>query len=93
MWSALSATARTLGGGGGGGGGGDEEHFGVHIKYEDLFASIIFFTVIWLMGALTQRFLKTPCLVGEIFAGIILGPPVLDYAPNPQAFVMLGEIG
>lgn len=77
-------------------GGDDGEHhseFGVHITFEDLYASIIFFTVIYLMGAFAQRVLRMPSLVGEIFAGIILGPPVADWVPNPVAFVMLGEIG
>ena len=45
------------------------------------------------MGAFAQRVLKMPSLVGEIFAGIILGPPVAGWVPNPEAFVMLGEIG
>ena len=75
---------------------GDDEHhseFGVHIEFTDLYASIIFFAFIYVMGAVAQRVLKLPSLVGEIFAGIILGPPVTDYVPNPEAFVMLGEIG
>jgi len=75
---------------------GDGEHhseFGVHITFDDLYASIIFFTFIYVMGALAQRVLKMPSLVGEIFAGIILGPPVANWVPNPVAFVMLGEIG
>ena len=74
----------------------DGEHhseFGVHITFGDLYASIIFFTFIYLMGAFAQRVLKMPSLVGEIFAGIILGPPVANWVPNPVAFVMLGEIG
>ena len=73
-----------------------EEHhseFGVHIAFTDLYASIIFFAFIYIMGAFAQRVLKMPSLVGEIFAGIILGPPVTDYVPNPEAFVMMGEIG
>ena len=77
-------------------GGEDGEHhseFGVHITFQDLYASILFFTFIYVMGAFTQRVLKMPSLVGEIFAGIILGPPVADWVPNPVAFVMLGEIG
>ena len=77
-------------------GGEDGEHhseFGVHITFDDLYASIIFFTFIYVMGAFAQRVLKMPSLVGEIFAGIILGPPVADWVPNPVAFVMLGEIG
>mmetsp|Transcript_10845 Transcript_10845/g.30475 ORF Transcript_10845/g.30475 Transcript_10845/m.30475 type:complete len:845 (+) Transcript_10845:136-2670(+) len=83
-------------GDGGGGGGGDGEHhseFGVHISFDDLYASILFFTFIYVMGAFAQRVLKMPSLVGEIFAGIILGPPVAGWVPNPEAFVMLGEIG
>ena len=75
--------------------GGGEHHseFGVHIQFEDLYKSILFFTFIYLMGAFAQRVLKMPSLVGEIFAGIILGPPVAGWVPNPEAFVMLGEIG
>lgn len=34
-----------------------------------------------------------PDLVGEIIAGILLGPPLADYVPNPEAWVLLGEIG
>ena len=78
------------------GGADEEEHhseFGVHIAFPDLYASILFFAFIYVMGAFAQRVLKMPSLVGEIFAGIILGPPVTDYVPNPEAFVMLGEIG
>eukprot|EP00591_Stephanopyxis_turris_P003514 CAMPEP_0195521100 /NCGR_PEP_ID=MMETSP0794_2-20130614/17952_1 /TAXON_ID=515487 /ORGANISM="Stephanopyxis turris, Strain CCMP 815" /LENGTH=778 /DNA_ID=CAMNT_0040650573 /DNA_START=46 /DNA_END=2382 /DNA_ORIENTATION=+ len=67
--------------------------FGVHITYEDLYASIIFFTAIYVLGVLCSRLLKFPELVGQVFAGIILGPPVLNYVPNAEAFVMLGEIG
>lgn len=77
-------------------GGDDGEHhseFGVHITFDDLYASIVFFTFIYVMGAFAQRVLKMPSLVGEIFAGIILGPPVANWVPNPVAFVMLGEIG
>ena len=76
--------------------GGAEEHhseFGVHIEFADLYASVLFFAFIYVMGALAQRVLRMPSLVGEIFAGILLGPPVTGYVPNPEAFVMLGEIG
>ena len=74
-------------------GGGEHSSFGVHITYEDLYSSIIFFTAIYVMGFIAQRFLKMPSLVGEIFAGIFLGPNLADFVPNPAAFVMLGEIG
>ena len=41
----------------------------------------------------TSRFLGMPSLVGEIFTGIIMGPNLLDWVPNEESFVMLGEIG
>lgn len=77
------------------GGGGDDDHSGggVHIAYEDLYASIIFFTAIYVGGQIAARLLKMPSLVGEIFVGIFLGPNLANYVPNPVAFVMLGEIG
>uniref|UniRef100_A0A7S1Z7Y7 Cation/H+ exchanger transmembrane domain-containing protein n=1 Tax=Ditylum brightwellii TaxID=49249 RepID=A0A7S1Z7Y7_9STRA len=73
--------------------GGGHGEFGVHITYEDLYAAMIFFTAIYVAGVFASRVLKMPSLVGEIFAGIILGPPLADYIPNPEAFVLLGEIG
>ena len=74
--------------------GGDEgEHFGVHITYEDLYASIVFLAAIYIAGVFAARFMAMPALVGEIFMGIILGPNLLNIVPNEEAFVMLGEIG
>ena len=34
-----------------------------------------------------------PSLVGEIFAGILLGPQLADYVPYEEATVLVGEIG
>lgn len=98
---------RRLAGGGGddshatdddahGDGHGDGHASGVdatHILYEDLYASIIFFACIYVGGQIAARLLRMPSLVGEIFAGIILGPNLLKYVPHPISFVMLGEIG
>jgi hypothetical protein len=69
-----------------------EESFGVHIEYEDLYNALIFLTAIYISGQIATL-VKMPSLVGEIVCGIILGPPLLDYVPNPEAFVKLGEIG
>lgn len=76
-------------------GGGDDDHsdFGVHITYEDLYTSIIFLTCIYVAGMVASTFLRMPDLVGQIVCGIILGPPLLDYIPNAEAWVMLGEMG
>lgn len=79
-------TARWLGGGEGG------EEFGVHIEYEDMYDAIVFICCIYVGGHLANL-LMMPSLVGEIVVGILLGPPLADYVPNPEAFVLLGEIG
>ena len=78
-------------------GGDDDDHekahgFGVHIEYEDLYDTILFFIAIYAAGHLAT-FIKMPSLVGEIICGILLGPPLADFVPNPEAFVLLGEIG
>lgn len=85
-----AATMRWLAGGGDDEG---EEHgFGVHIEYEDLYDTILFFIAIYASGQIAT-FVKMPSLVGEIVCGILLGPPLADFVPNPEAFVLLGEIG
>lgn len=67
--------------------------FGVHIAYTDLYASIVFLACVYMAGMFTAQLLKMPCLVGEIVTGIVLGPSLLNFVPNPEAFVLLGEIG
>jgi len=67
--------------------------FGVHITYEDLYNTILFFTCIYVCGQIASKLLKMPNLVGEIVCGILLGPPLADFVPNPEAFVLLGEVG
>lgn len=88
----VSYAYRNLAGGGdaaegddhGGDHGDGHSAFGVHILPEDLYKAVVFFVVIWAAGTLCQRVLKMPSLVGEIFAGILLGPPVADFVPNPE---------
>jgi hypothetical protein len=74
---------------------GDDEHseFGVHITYEELYATVVFFACIYICGQIASGVLKMPSLVGEIICGILLGPPLADFVPNPEAFVLLGEVG
>jgi len=76
-----------------GSGGEEHEHFGVHISYSDLYTATVFLATIYIAGLVTAKFLRMPALVGEIFAGIMLGPEVSNIVPNPEAFVLLGEIG
>jgi Kef-type K+ transport system membrane component KefB len=44
------------------------------------------------MGLLASM-LGMPSLVGEIVAGFLLGPPLADFVPYPEALVLVGEIG
>lgn len=92
---ATAAAVRWLAGGDSSQGddhGGGHSDFGVHIEYEDLYNTVIFFVAIYLSGRIAA-FVKMPSLVGEIICGILLGPPLADFVPNPEAFVLLGEIG
>ena len=75
--------------------GGDSGHseFGVHITFEELYHSVLFFTMIYVAGKFATIALRMPSLVGEIIAGVVFGPYLLNFVPNPTAFVMLGEIG
>jgi hypothetical protein len=72
---------------------GGHSEFGVHIEYDDLYNTVIFLTCIYLSGQIASRFLRMPSLVGEIVCGILLGPPLADFVPNPEAWVLLGELG
>lgn len=74
-------------------GDGGHSEFGVHIQYEDLYYSLVFLMSIYAGGQIAQRLLKMPSLVGEIVAGILLGPPLADFVPFPESWVLLGEMG
>ena len=63
------------------------------ISYEDLYASLIFVMCVYASGMFVRRALRMPPLVGEIFAGVLLGPNLAGYVPFPVSFVMLGELG
>jgi hypothetical protein len=90
----VNGMARLLSGGEGDEGEGDDHSsFGVHITYDDLYRSFVFLTAIYLAGQVASRLLKMPGLVGEIIAGILLGPPLANFVPNAEAWVMLGELG
>jgi len=77
---------RDLSAGGNGG-------FGVHVDYDDIWFAMVYLASIYVLGFLGQHFLGMPALVGQIFAGIVFGPNVLDIVPFIEAFVLLGEIG
>jgi len=83
---ALENYSRLLGGGAGG-------DFGVHIEYMDLYKTVVFLVAIYMSGQIASRFLRMPDLVGEIVCGIVMGPELLDFVHNAEAWVMFGELG
>ena len=57
-------------------------------------AILVFLIVATGLGILTAKLgMPVPALVGEIFAGFLLGPPLADFVPFPEALVLVGEIG
>jgi Kef-type K+ transport system membrane component KefB len=52
----------------------------------------VFLLVVWFSGRVFRK-LKIPPMVGEILAGLVLGPHVLDFVPIPEAFALAGELG
>ena len=64
----------------------------IEVSYEDTYDSIIFLGVAFVMGEIAYHF-KIPPLVGQIITGFLLGPPLADYVPYPQAMVLLGDLG
>lgn len=75
------------------GGGDGENSFGVHIEYSDLYKTVVFLVAIYASGQIASRFLRMPDLVGEIICGIVMGPELLDFVHNTEAWVMFGELG
>ncbi len=82
----MDMASRVLGGDGG-------SEFGVHIKYDDLWFAMVYLGGIYVIGFIFERLLFCPALVGQIAAGIIFGPQVINIVPYEEAFVLLGEIG
>ena len=61
-------------------------------SFEDLFKTIAFLAAVW-FGANLCGLIGFPTLIGEIIAGIVLGPPLLDFCPFPDAMRLIGNFG
>ncbi|MCI0532285.1 MAG: cation:proton antiporter [candidate division Zixibacteria bacterium] len=57
-----------------------------------LFRLFIIFTSAKIMGEIFER-LRQPALIGEILAGVILGPHLLNMIPQEVVYEVLAEIG
>ena len=60
--------------------------------FEDIMFLCIFFLCVWLGGKAFALTGGTP-LVGEILIGMLLGPPLADIVPFPNAVMLAGEVG
>lgn len=69
--------------------------FGVQITFDDLWNAMAYVVLIWILGFVSEKVLHMPSLVGQIVAGIIFGPEVVQLISSPfdKAFVLLGEMG
>ena len=68
-------------------GGGELHHdFNMVILLTFSFASI------WCAGKAASK-LGLPTLVGEIMVGVVLGPPLANLMPVPEALMLFGEVG
>ena len=50
------------------------------------------FASIWCAGKAASK-LGLPTLVGEIMVGVVLGPPLANLMPVPEALMLFGEVG
>ena len=60
--------------------------------FEELVAFCGILLIFWVVGKSVEKF-GLPSLVGEILAGIAVGPHGLNIAPKPDALMMVGEFG
>ena len=59
----------------------------------DEFSLILLFVVIWAFEIIFLNGLRASPLIGQILAGILLGPALLDIVPFVDALRLLGKIG
>jgi Kef-type K+ transport system membrane component KefB len=64
----------------------------VNVTFEDILKTVVFLLATW-GSANICRVIGLPSLAGEIVVGMVLGPPVLDFCPYPEAMVLIGNFG
>ena len=53
---------------------------------------LLILTVAWILGALFTRY-GLPAMLGELLAGILLGPPILGIVGMSEPIELLAELG
>lgn len=69
-----------------------EESLSVDVTFESILKTVVFLLTAWIFARLSQM-VGLPSLVGEIVTGFVLGPPLLDFVPYPEAMVLIGSFG
>ena len=59
----------------------------------DLLAVALLLFATWLCGLICEHKLGWPALVGEIVAGMLLGPGLADLVPHVEALSLVGQVG
>ena len=63
-----------------------------HISNSHFYNIFFIMVVIWSAGALLEK-IKIPLIVGQLFAGIIIGPAVLNLVKDTQEIQVLAKLG
>ena len=69
-----------------------QEELSIEVSFENTYKTIVFLGVVFTLGEIAN-WLGIPSLVGHMIAGFLLGPPLLEYVPYPESFVLLGDLG
>jgi len=64
----------------------------IEVSFEDTYKVLVFLGIVFVFGEIAG-FCGVPSLVGQIIAGFLLGPPLAEYVPFPEAMVLLGDLG
>jgi len=64
----------------------------VHLIQHPLFNILFIMVVLWSVGILFERF-KFPLIIGELLAGIVLGPAVLSWVISTPVLDALAQLG
>ena len=67
-------------------------HHGLPFTFEDTLFLCTTLWVIWLLGKIVGM-LGLPELIGQILAGMLMGPHGLELAPKHDALMLIGEVG
>ncbi|WP_224332576.1 cation:proton antiporter [Haloprofundus halobius] len=58
----------------------------------DILGLLLVLAVAWVFGALAERF-GYPAMMGELFAGLVFGPPILGIIQPSEVLTVLSELG